>query len=102
MKSKQAGSKAKHWSARIEAFERSGLGRRVWCEQEGVSPNTLDYWRRRLRGARAGSTQARLVPIRMALASSLTLEVTLPGGALLRVAGVGPADIVALARGLSC
>ena len=92
--------KAKHWTARVAAFERSGLGRSAWCEREGVNANTLDYWRRRLRGSRVEARA--LVPIQAAPMSTLQVEVTLPGATLLRVSGVTAADVIALVRGLSC
>ena len=98
MKAGSAGMKATHWSARITAYERSGLGRRAWCEREGVSPNTLDYWRRRLGGTRSGSA---LVPIQAAV-PSLVVDVRLPGAASLRVSGVTVAQVAELIRGLSC
>lgn len=53
-----AKAKAKLWVKRMRAFERSGLSRRAWCEQEDVPLSTLDYWRRRLRDA-----EPTLVPV---------------------------------------
>jgi hypothetical protein len=41
--------KARQWADRVVAFEHSGLGRRRWCAQQGLSPSSLDYWRHRLR-----------------------------------------------------
>ncbi len=42
-------SNRSQWRERVEAFERSGLSRRVWCAAQGLSVGTLDYWRYRLR-----------------------------------------------------
>lgn len=47
------------WRHRVEAFERSGLSRRVWCARAGIAVSTLDVWRRRLRNTAAPT----LVPI---------------------------------------
>ena len=51
-------SKEQLWAKRMRAFERSGLTRRAWCEQEGVPLSTLDYWRCRLR-----HSSSALVPV---------------------------------------
>lgn len=83
------------WARRIAACERSGMSRRSWCAAHGVSVNTLDYWRRRLRAPTAWGTEGRrsrrqgLVPIRVqsapgSLASAAALEVALPSGIVLR------------------
>ncbi len=57
--------KARAWVDRVEAFESSGLSRRAWCRQQGLKPNTLDYWRKRLRtrDAAVDSVLPEVVPI---------------------------------------
>jgi hypothetical protein len=66
--------KARVWADRLAVFESSGLSRREWCRQQGLNPNTLDYWRSRLRTSvpapmplardtAVGSTVPELVPI---------------------------------------
>jgi transposase-like protein len=59
MKAKQDEVKARAWLERIAACKRSGLSRRAWCAQQGLNANTLEYWRRRLRGR----APAALVPV---------------------------------------
>lgn len=34
----------------IEEYAASGLGRKQFCEQRGMTLTTFDYWRRELRG----------------------------------------------------
>ena len=34
----------------IEEYAASGLGRKQFCEQRGITLTTFDYWRRELRG----------------------------------------------------
>ena len=40
-------SKADLWTDRIRAFQASGLSRKDWCKQNGVSQSTLSYWIRK-------------------------------------------------------
>lgn len=54
--------KARRWARRLASLEASGLSRRAWCEREGVNRNTLDYWCRRLLGARTAKA-SELAPI---------------------------------------
>lgn len=98
MKARRDESKAQLWMQRIAAFERSNLSRRAWCRQEGLNPNTLDYWRSRLRPA----TKA-LVPIVVADGSTADVEVALPSGMRLRARnGTDTAWLVGLLRALAC
>ena len=32
------------WKKRIEEFRNSGLSRRAYCEKNGITKSTLDYW----------------------------------------------------------
>lgn len=84
------------WARRIAAWGRSGMSRRAWCAAQGVSANTLDYWRRRLgaKSAPAGRVRRKaLVPVVLRdgvprsprSGSSATVEVALPGGIALHV-----------------
>jgi len=97
MKAKRDEEKARLWAERIAGFERSKLSRRAWCRQEGLNPNTLDYWRSRLRPA----TKA-LVPIVVAEPEGASVEIALAGGTRVRVARTVEVKwLVELVRGLS-
>ncbi len=98
MRAKRDEAKARLWAERIAAFERSGLGRRAWCRQAGLNPNTLDYWRARLRPKPGRG----LVPI--VVSGDAAAEVEIAVGALrLRVrSGTEPAWLAALLRALAC
>ena len=89
--------KAARWGAHQTAQRGSGLSVAAYCRRHGLSYARWMYWQRRL-GAAA------LMPIAMVAPASvgLTVRLSLPGGAVLRVSGVEVADIVVLARGLSC
>ena len=81
-------SNRSQWRERVEAFERSGLSRRVWCMAQGLKVGTLDYWRNRLRTATNVERQAAsqsLVPIVVRSvdsesASSTNVVLVLPSG----------------------
>jgi len=89
--------KAARWGAHQKAQRGSGLSVAAYCRRHGLSYARWMYWQRRL-GAAA------LMPIAMVAPApaGLTVRLSLPGGAVLRVSGVEVADIVVLARGLSC
>jgi hypothetical protein len=38
----------KFWRQKLREFQRSGLSRRVFCEQNGIKKSRLDYWFARL------------------------------------------------------
>ena len=80
MSKRMDAAKAQQWSERIAAYEQSGLSRRVWCTQAGVSVNTLDYWRARLGKRRPAKSRlagaaVTAIPVHVAAAaSSLTVR----------------------------
>jgi hypothetical protein len=97
MKGKRDEAKAQLWSERVEAFERSGQSRRAWCRQAGLNPNTLDYWRSRLRATSA------LVPIVVSDSGTTDIEVRLPSGVQIGArSGTDTAWLASLLRALAC
>lgn len=40
--------KAELWLKRLSAFFESGLSRKDWCQQNGISQSTLGYWIRKI------------------------------------------------------
>lgn len=40
-------SKADLWTDRIHAFQKSGLSRKDWCQQNEIPQSTLSYWIRK-------------------------------------------------------
>lgn len=101
-------SKAQQWAKRIAAFEGSGVSRRAWCQRQGLNPNTLDYWRSRLRQTNVAATGAQasaaLVPIVVAgnSAATASIEIALPSGTRVRATSeADPVWLSALVRGLS-
>ena len=39
-----------YWKQQVEAFEKSGMNRNAFCEQNQLKLYGLDYWRRRFSG----------------------------------------------------
>lgn len=40
-------SKSDLWSSRIKDFQKSGLSRQDWCQQNGIPQSTFSYWFRK-------------------------------------------------------
>ena len=41
--------KADLWAERIRSFQKSGLSRKDWCQQNEIPQSTLNYWIRKCR-----------------------------------------------------
>lgn len=41
-------SKSALWADRINTFQASGLSRKDWCQQTGISQTALGYWLRKI------------------------------------------------------
>lgn len=48
-------AKAALWAERIRSFQDSGLQRKDWCQQNGISLSTFGYWCRKLELAGNGT-----------------------------------------------
>ena len=74
------------WRELIARFEKSGESPRDFCEQEGISPESLRRWRIKLSSE---PEQSAFVPVTSEPSSptSWTLEITLPDGFSLRLHG---------------
>ncbi len=79
------------WTQRLARFPDSGLTPAQFCAREGISLPSFYAWKRRLAAAaRPTPTDAtahrgpRLLPVRLS-ATDATVELVLPGGAVLRV-----------------
>jgi hypothetical protein len=95
------GSARPVWSERLQRFADSGLTPAQFCTQEGVALPSFYSWRRRLHAEQPAAAPAEqlaptLFPVRLAPAHA-SLELVLPGGAVLRI---GPDAEVATLRWL--
>ncbi len=86
-----------YWRSHLERQERSGLSIREYCLREGFSQASLYNWRKRLRASPGHSSPAvvdapflelthLLASPSAATAARWEMEVTLPGGAVVRLA----------------
>lgn len=106
---------AQRWSAAdaysaLAAAEKSGLSLRAFAQSEGVDPQRLYWWRRRLgAGADAQASSKRAVaaeapmfveigPGEVPVSDAPAIEVVLRSGRVLRVPGSGSFDAAVLSR----
>jgi hypothetical protein len=78
---------AVQWSAIMARYRQSGLGRRQFCEAEGLVPRTFAKWERRLRRQEGPKGQFVAVPSPLGVSGPWAVEVELPTGVRLRVRG---------------
>jgi hypothetical protein len=55
--------KAKEWTARVEAWERSGKSQRTFCAESGIPLGTFQWWRYRLRHDHKPSGESSFVEV---------------------------------------
>ncbi len=77
--------KREEWQRRLARRRTSRLSVAEFCRQEGVSVQSFYYWKRRLGPVSAARQQAAFVPVRIAPASSSSLEIELPNQTVVRV-----------------
>ena len=85
------------WAERVARWEQSGQTAKVFAAQEGVSAQSLSWWKWKLGQGAAGQSaapHAQVVPLsfvrleptaREESSEALPLEVVLPGGLVVRV-----------------
>jgi hypothetical protein len=78
---------AAQWSEIIARYRQSGLGRRQFCEAEGLVPRTFEKWERRLRRKEGSKGKFVEVPSPLGVGGPWAVEVELPNGVRLRVRG---------------
>lgn len=94
------------WEKRIADYKSSGQSVREWCSANGVKPNRLWYWLRRMRTEDAETKSTRWLPVEVI---SQPGEGGQAGGLLIRVGKAGievrqgfdPELLVAVVRALS-
>lgn len=74
----------KLWAERLARFAHAEQSVAAFCAQEGVSPNSFFYWKRRLAQPAIPDAGPVFLPVRVAPAAPV--EVVLPTGITLRVA----------------
>jgi transposase-like protein len=75
------------WKQLLAAYERRTVTRRAFCAEAGVSPSTLDYWRRKFREERSATAGfIELAAGSEAGRSGWEVELALGDGMVLRLA----------------
>jgi hypothetical protein len=85
----------------VEVLERSGLPVTRFAGRLGLGVERLYLWRQRLRGAKTGSSRPpRFTEVRLAVPAPVGIELVLPDGIALRLAGTSRLDdaVAVLAR----
>lgn len=88
------------WPAVLERFSSSGLSQKAFCEQNGISISTFNYWMKKRRGGyRTGEltdetgskfVELEFIPgLQRAMNGAQDLVVELPLGVVLRFRGPG-------------
>ena len=73
------------WEALVAKYERSGLSRKRFCDQESISLSSLDYWRHRLNREPRNEAVPFIELPTIATAPAWDVELELGGGAVLRL-----------------
>ena len=82
----KATNKSDQWRGRIAAYERSGMGVRQFCRENGIAEHSFYGWRKRLR--EQGPVRFALVDRRAAVgqpAAEAAMELVFPTGERLRI-----------------
>ena len=99
--------KREHHCEMVKACNRSGLPKRQWCAEHGISYSTLMRWQRTLRNELAGEimTSQAVVPLEIEPQPSCRLstqEITIQkDGISISLLGASSDLVVAIVRGLS-
>ena len=84
----------------IQECSASGLTKRAFCQQRGISEKSFYYWLRKLRTQMVASATPQLVPLEPAPAREDTLRIHYRGAELNLPAGVDMDAVAALLRSI--
>ena len=74
--------RAQEWAMLIQECSASGLTKREFCQQRGISEKSFYYWLRKLRTQMVESTAPRLVPLESVPAAEDILQIQYRGAEL--------------------
>lgn len=92
------GYRAQEWTALIQECSASGLTKREFCQQRGISEKSFYYWLRKLRTQMAERTAPQLVPLEAVPATEDMLRIQYRGAELKLPVGVDMGAVAALLR----
>ena len=92
--------RAQEWAMLIQECNASGLTKREFCQQRGISEKSFYYWLRKLRTQMVASATPQLVPLEPAPATEDLLQIQYRGAELNLPAGVDMDAVAALLRSI--
>ena len=92
--------RAQNWAMLIQECNNSGLTRREFCQQRGISEKSFYYWLRKLRSHMAESSGPQLVQLDPVPMQQDMLEIQYRGAELKLPAGVDIDTVSALLRAI--
>ena len=92
--------RAQEWAMLIQECSASGLTKREFCQQRGISEKSFYYWLRKLRTQMVESATPQLVPLELVPAAEDILHIQYRGAELKLPAGVDIDAVVALLRSI--
>jgi len=92
--------RAQTWAMLIQECNNSGLTKREFCQQRGISEKSYYYWLRKLRSQMAEATAPQLVQLEPAPRQDDMLQIQYRGAELKLPAGVDLDAVAALLRSI--
>ena len=92
--------RAQTWAMLIQECNNSGLTKRAFCQQRGISEKSFYYWLRKLRSQTAEASGPQLVQLEPTVISDDMLQIQYRGAELKLPAGVDIEAVAVLLRSL--
>ena len=92
--------RAQTWAMLIQECNDSGLTKREFCQQRGISEKSFYYWLRKLRSQMAEVAGPQLVPLDPPVVSNDMLQIQYRGAELKLPVGVDMDAVAAILRSL--
>lgn len=92
--------RAQTWARLIQECNNSGLTKREFCQQRGISEKSFYYWLRKLRSQMAEAAGPQLVQLDPAVVPDDMLQIQYRGAELKLPAGVDVDAVAALLRSI--
>lgn len=90
--------RAREWAMLIQECNSSGLTKREFCQQRGISEKSFYYWLRKLGAQMVESAGPQLVPLEPVAVAEDTLQIQYRGAELKLPSGVDMDAVAALLR----
>ena len=92
--------RAQTWALLIQECNNSGLTKREFCQQRGISEKSFYYWLRKLRSHMAEAAGPQLVPLEPIPVQNNMMQIQYRGAELKLPSGVDIEAVAALLRSL--